>query len=255
MTEPLLQATQVEFRRGYQFCLRLSRLEAHRGEMIAVLGRNGSGKSTLVNLLAGLLAPSVGEIRVAGQRLATLPARQRPRWICHLPQLQRTELGFTVEQIVLMGRYASAEHWFESERDEHACLRALERLALTEFRNRRISTLSGGERQRVFLAACLAQEAQIWLLDEPVTFLDVEHQLAVMELLRQECEQGRLIVTVLHDVNLALRYGTRLILLEDGNLAADLSREEAVSSRSWLARLSPRLRLELWDQGQAWVRY
>ncbi|MCS7044195.1 MAG: ABC transporter ATP-binding protein [Bryobacterales bacterium] len=255
MSQPLLQARGVCFSYGAKTALTDVHVRAGEGEFIAIVGRNGSGKSTLLNLMAGLLEPRSGEVLLAGRPLGAMPARRRAAWISHLPQTAPGGLGFTVEQVVLMGRYASAEGWFESACDRQACLEAMARLGLDPLRDRRISALSGGERQRALLASCLAQSARAMLLDEPAASLDIDHQLDLMELLRQECDRGRLVIVVMHDLNLALRYCSRLLVVEDGGIAADLSAKQAWADASWLNRLSARLQISFGCGGKAWVSY
>jgi iron complex transport system ATP-binding protein len=137
------------------------------------MGRNGVGKSTVLDLMAGIRSPSAGTVVLDGQPLNSWTATERARRVGHLPQVVRTELPFTVEQLVLMGRYPHADRWFESDGDRRAAERAMLTCECLMFRDRRVSTLSGGERQKVLLAACLAQEPALLLLDEPSTFLDV----------------------------------------------------------------------------------
>ena len=127
------------------------------------------------------------------------------------------------EALVLMGRYAHADRWFESDEDRRIAEEAMQRCECLEFRRRTLATLSGGERQRVFLAACLAQRAPVLLLDEPATFLDVDQQLQCFSVLRAEADRGAACVAVTHDVNLALTFCTRLIVLADRGVARDLS--------------------------------
>lgn len=255
MNGALLEVRGASYAYGARPALTDVEFRADPGECIAVVGRNGSGKSTLLHVLAGLIRPHSGEVLLEGRPLDSYSDRQRAHRICHLPQQSPAGLAFTVEQVVLMGRYAGAEGWFESSDDERACSAALEQLDLLEFRGRRISTLSGGERQRVLLAACLAQGAKAMLLDEPAASLDIDHQLAVMELLRKECAKGRLVIAVMHDLNLALRFGTRLLVMDSGRVVADAPAGRALSQTAWLDRLSPRLRLETSPGGQAWIRY
>src|SRR6185436_13428196 len=142
-------------------------------------------------------------------------------------------------QLVLMGRYPHADRWFESDADRHAAEKAMATCHCLAFRNRRVSTLSGGERQRVLLAACLAQEPSLLLLDEPSTFLDVDQQLHCFSLLRDEAASGRACIAVTHDLNLALTFCSRVILLAGKTVARDLSTADALAHPEWLALFSP----------------
>jgi iron complex transport system ATP-binding protein len=158
------------------------------------------------------------------------------------------------EALVLMGRYAHASQWFESAVDRDIASAAMERCDCAHYRDRTLATLSGGERQRVFLAACLAQRPQVLLLDEPTTFLDIDQQLHCFSLLRQEAARGTACVTVTHDVNLALTFCTRVIVLADRGIAYDMAATAALAEPEWLRVFSDRLTIESTTSG-AWVRY
>ena len=229
-------------------------LEVAPGEFIAVMGRNGAGKSTLLDILAGLRAPTAGSVALLGRLLDEWPLRDRSRIVAHLPQLLRADIAITAESVVLMGRYPHAASWFESEGDERVAREAMARCECAEFRHRELGTLSGGERQRVYLAACLAQEARVLLFDEPATFLDVDQQLQCFGVLRGEADRGAACLAVTHDVNLALTFCTRLIVLADRRVARDVGVAEALDDSSWLRMFSSRLDLERGPSG-AWVRY
>jgi iron complex transport system ATP-binding protein len=229
--------------------------EAAEGEFIALMGRNGAGKSTVLDLIAGMRRPTAGTILLDGRPLHTWTATERAVRVGHLPQTVRAELPFTVEQLVLMGRYPHADRWFESDADRRAAVRAMTTCDCLVFRDRGVSTLSGGERQRVLLAACLAQEPRLLLLDEPSTFLDVDQQLRCFSLLRDEATSGRACIAVTHDVNLALTFCTRIIVLANTTVACDMSVSEARERHDWLLLFSSRLRINTTSAGQAWVSY
>jgi iron complex transport system ATP-binding protein len=229
--------------------------EVAPGELVALMGLNGAGKSTVLDLMAGTRRPSSGRIELGGRPLDGWTARERARRIGHLPQIARGELVFSAEQIVLMGRYPHADRWFESDADRVAVDRAMTQCQCAAFRDRRVSTLSGGERQRVMLAACLAQQPDLLLLDEPSTFLDVDQQLHCFSLLREEAATGRACVAVTHDLNLALTFCSRVILLAGKTVAHDLSTADALAHPEWLSLFSPRLRVSTTDDGGRWVCY
>jgi iron complex transport system ATP-binding protein len=225
------------------------------GEFVALVGRNGAGKSTLLDLIARLRRLSEGEIRIEDRPLPDWPARTLARTLVHLPQMMRAEVAFSVEELVLMGRYPHAQGWMESADDREAAEAAMERCGCTQFRHRRLSTLSGGERQRVLLAACLAQEPRLLLLDEPATFLDVEQQLQCFLMLREEAARGAACIAVTHDINLALTFCSRLLVLSDGRLVADLPADAAVEDARWLHWFSPNLAVTRTPAGRPWVYY
>jgi len=231
------------------------RFEVRAGEFVGLMGRNGAGKSTLLDLLAGVRRPSEGSVMLGGRPLTAWPAAELARVVCHLPQTVRADMPFSVEQLVLMGRYPHAIGWDESDEDRDIVRGAMERCGCTALRDRAVATLSGGERQRVLLAACLAQQPRLLLLDEPATFLDVDHQLQCFEMLREEADRGAACISVTHDINLALTYCTRLLVLADGAVASDLAVADAAASPDWLRLFSPRLGVMRTPEGRPWVWY
>jgi iron complex transport system ATP-binding protein len=251
----LLQVKQVSFAHGPRQILKSVTLSANHGELIAILGTNGTGKSTLLDIIAGIRQPGEGSIDIDGKPRQHWTFRELARKVSHLPQSVNASLPFSAGQVVAMGRYPHTDSWFESEADHQAVDRAMARTNCVSERERNFGTLSGGERQRVLLAACLAQQADLLLLDEPSTFLDIEQQLHCFTLLREEAEAGRLCLAVTHDLNLALAYSTRLIVLAGGNVAFDLGATEALKDSKWLAHFSERLRLGITPEGAPWIRY
>jgi iron complex transport system ATP-binding protein len=228
---------------------------AEGGEFIVLMGVNGAGKSTLLDILAGLRAPDAGEIRLHDRDLGAWTAKERSRQISHLPQGTNHDLPFTVEQVVLMGRYAYADGWFESDEDHAYARDAMHRMDCLQFRDRLFFTLSGGERQRVLLASCIAQCPAVMLFDEPSTYLDVHQQLQCFSTLAGLAREGALCIAVTHDLNLALAHCTRVMILDHGSLAADFAAEDAAANSAWMSLLSPRLRMEQTRDGKPWVLY
>ena len=229
--------------------------EARAGEFIALMGSNGAGKSTLLDTIAGLRRATSGTVAVDGKLLSDWSENHLAQKVSHLPQSIRADLPFSVEQIVLMGRYPHSKAWFDSAADYEAAREAMERTDCWEHHSRRFSTLSGGERQRVLLAACLAQNAKICLFDEPSVFLDVDQQLRCFDLLAEEARNGKLCIAVTHDLNFALSYCSRLLILADQKLMVDRSIDEARQSPDWLGHFSKRLQLGESPDGKPWVWY
>ena len=248
----LLEVAGLEFAYGGQPVLRGVGFTAGAGEFVALLGTNGAGKSTLLDLIAGVRKPGRGTIAVAGRELAGWPPRELARAVSHLPQALEADLPFSAEQLVAMGRYPHTDRWFESPDDHRHIEAAMRRTGCWQHRARAFSSLSGGERQRVLLAACLAQGADVLLLDEPSTFLDIAAQLECFALLREEARAGKLCLAVTHDLNLALTFCTRLLILDRGRIARDLRGGE---DGEWLSLFSPALRLGRTDAGAPWVWY
>jgi ABC-type cobalamin/Fe3+-siderophores transport system ATPase subunit len=223
-------------------------------EFVAVMGRNGAGKSTLLDIVAGLRQATEGSVLLADRPIDEWHPTERARVLAHLPQMLRADLSMRAEALVLMGRYPHAARWFESDDDLGIAHEAMKRCECLEFRRRSLSTLSGGERQRVYLASCLAQQASVLVLDEPATFLDVDQQLQCFSVVRAEADRGAACMAVTHDVNLALTFCTRLVVLADRGIARDVSVEAALEDPSWLRAFSSRVSLERGPTG-TWVRY
>ncbi|MGA3190556.1 MAG: ABC transporter ATP-binding protein [Bryobacteraceae bacterium] len=251
----LLSVRDISFRYPGHAVLDSVTFSADGGEFVVLMGVNGAGKSTLLDIVAGLRAADAGEVFFEERALRMMPARERSRRMSHLPQGTRNELPFTVEQVVLMGRYAYADRWFESREDLAYAEDAMRRMECLQFRERLYSTLSGGEQQRVLLAACIAQCPQVMLFDEPSTYLDVHQQLQCFSTLAELAREGALCIAVTHDLNLALAHSTRLLILNRGKLAADFATEEAARNPEWLEWLSPRLRMTQTAEGRPWVLY
>ena len=185
----------------------------------AIVGPNGAGKSTLLRVLAGLLAPSAGEVLLDGTPLARLPARERARRIAWLPQLAEPAGELTVRETVALGRLPHVGVFgAPTPADEAAIEAAMQRTECVDWADRRLSELSGGERQRALLARALATEAPVLLLDEPTLHLDPPHQVALAKLARR-LAATHTVVTVMHDLSLALA-ADRVVLLEGGRLRA-----------------------------------
>jgi iron complex transport system ATP-binding protein len=217
----MFSVTGAGMRYGSTTVLRNVSLEFSKGEFIAVAGPNGAGKSTLLGIMAGLRPGYDGSCKLLSREVGDWPRRDFARRVSVVLQSVRVDFGFTAEQMVLMGRTPFADALFESAHDAEEVARAMELTGTTQFRDRDVRTLSGGERQRVIVAAALAQSPEVLLLDEPTTFLDIEHQISTYRLLRQLSESGVLVVAVTHDLNLAARYSDRLVLLRAGEMAAD----------------------------------
>jgi iron complex transport system ATP-binding protein len=251
----LLHVEGVSFAYGNRSVLDSVSFRAEGGEFLALLGTNGSGKSTLLDIISAFRPPEDGSIRIHGRTQQEWRRRDLAQTISHLPQSIHADLPFTAEQLVAMGRYPHTDSWFESEEDHRYVRAAMERTSSWPYRHRPFHALSGGERQRVLVAACLAQNAELLLLDEPSTFLDIEQQLHCFSVLRDEARAGKLCIAATHDLNLALTYCTRLLVLADGVIAYDISAAEAHRSRDWLQVFSPRLEIGTAPTGSAWVWY
>ncbi len=197
-------------------------LQLPQGEVTIIVGANGCGKSTLLRGLARLLKPAGGKVLLDGQDIHTRPAREVAKVLGLLPQTPVAPDGITVSELVGRGRYPH-QGWFKrwNAEDEAAVERAMSLTGTTDLADRPIDELSGGQRQRVWIAMALAQETELLLLDEPTTYLDVAHQLEVLDVISElNRTRGTTVVIVLHDLNLAARYADHLVALKHGKIVA-----------------------------------
>jgi cobalamin transport system ATP-binding protein len=201
------------------------------GEWVALIGPNGAGKTTLLRALARLV-PFAGEIELDGRPLAELGRGELARLVAVVPQEPSTPPWMTVAEYVLLGRTPHLGPLAkEGARDRDAAARALARLDLLAFVERRLGTLSGGEKQRVVVARALAQEAAIVLLDEPTAALDIGHQQQALDLLDGlRAESGLTLVAAMHDLTLAAQYADRMVLLDGGRVVADGAPAEVLTA-------------------------
>jgi len=219
--KPLLEAQHLEGRLGGRAVLRDVSLELKPGEWVAIVGPNGAGKSTLLRLLAGLLVPSAGEVRLQGRPLAQWPLRERAQQLAWLAQQGDTAPELTVRDVVQLGRLPHLGLLgTPGPRDEAIVDEAMALTECSAWRERRMSQLSGGERQRALLARALAVQAPVLLLDEPTTHLDPPHQVALVRLLQRLARRdGLAVASVLHDLSLAL-HADRLVVMSGGQVRA-----------------------------------
>ncbi|NLG26106.1 MAG: heme ABC transporter ATP-binding protein [Clostridiales bacterium] len=216
----MLEIEKATFRYGERAVLNDISAAFRPGEVAGVIGPNGSGKSTLIRLLAGELKPAAGRVLLDGAPLARLRVAEVARRIALVPQHSRASFEFTALDVVLMGRTPYLGRFgVETERDRTLAIRAMERLGVAPLADRPASHISGGEWQRVVVARALCQDTPVMLLDEPVSSLDIRHQLDVMALMRALAQDaGKAIVCVLHDLNLAAHYCDRLALMSAGRI-------------------------------------
>jgi iron complex transport system ATP-binding protein len=219
---PLVEVGGASFAYGARAALEDVSFAARAGELVGLVGPNGAGKSTLVRLVAGLLAPASGTVRLAGLDPHAAPRRAVARVCALVPQEPRTPWPFTVREAVMMGRAPRQGLLAVPGPLDHGAVDgALRACDLVHLAGRRLDALSGGERRRVFFARALAQEPRVLLLDEPTAFLDLAHQVAVMDMARVAAGAGLCVVAVLHDLNLAAASCGRLVVLSSGRVVAE----------------------------------
>jgi len=230
----LADARSITFAYGLDPVLRDVSFFADSGEMIGLLGPNGSGKSTLLRCLSGLLPVSHGSVMLTEREVRFMRRKQIAATVSFLPQTQEPVQHLSVRELVERGRHPhTAYGWRLSKRDHSAVEAAIEYLHLGDLRDRPVDRISGGERQRAWIAMVLAQDTPLVLLDEPVTFLDIKHQWALLDLLNDLKESlGKTLVTVFHDVNHAMAVCDRVYLLAEGKVLAEGAPEEVITPDS-----------------------
>jgi iron complex transport system ATP-binding protein len=218
----ILNVDNIGFQYTDQWILRDVSFDARQGELIGIIGPNGSGKTTLLKVLGGILAPREGCVRIQGEPVHEMPRRRLAKIISGVSQNTPAVFPFTAQEVVLMGRSPHLGKWrFEGEADFRIVRQAMALTETLSFRTRSMNELSGGERQRVLIARALAQEPKIMLFDEPLTFMDIRHQIALLDLLKNlTCGQALTVIVVIHDINMAALYCDRVVLLHAGRVHA-----------------------------------
>lgn len=251
MTGPLLEARRLRVDIGGMTLVEGLDLAVAAGERVAILGRNGAGKSTLLTTLAGLRRPAAGNLLLGGSDAASLSPRLAALRRAWLGQFQNDPFGSTVLETALTGRHPHLGRWdWESPRDAELARGALAAVGLAGLESRPVHTLSGGERQRLAIAALLTQASPLYLLDEPLAHLDLNHQMAVLELFAgaaRDCGAG--VIMVLHDPALAHRFCDRALLLH-GDGQVEVGAVDALLTAERLSRLYGHTLHEIEDRGR-----
>ena len=217
----ILQAQQLDIGYGATRIVQDLSFSPPPGKVTALIGPNGCGKSTLLKAFARILTPQSGSLTLDGKAYRDLSARDLARKVAFLPQVLPIPEGVSVRQLVAYGRSPHNSLWGRlSGADQHSVEQALQRMELETLADRPLSDLSGGQRQRAWLAMILAQDAAIVLLDEPTTYLDISHQVELLDLMRALSAEGKTVITVLHDINQACRYADHLAVMQAGRLVA-----------------------------------
>jgi len=228
----ILDIKNFSFRFESREVLKNITLKIEKGDTLSILGPNGAGKSTLIKCLVRILEGGSGEITINGRAQSSLKQKDLARLMSYVPQADGRSQPYTVEEFVRMGRYPYLTPFSSlGIGDEQAVDRALTLTSLQDYADRHISALSGGERQRVFIAAALAQETEILLLDEPATFLDPKNQIEIFSILnRINKESGTTILSVTHDINSAAHWCKKVIALKEGEIVFSGKIEEAFNT-------------------------
>lgn len=215
----VMEATNVSYAYGSKPVLNHVSLSLNKGEVVSLLGPNGSGKSTLLKLLLGIYSSSTGEVRLDGALLRTIPRKSLAKRIAYVPQLHALSFPYSVLSVVLMGRIAYRSVWSSySETDRLIALHALERLHISHLKDRPYTELSGGERQLALIARALTQEANILVMDEPITGLDYGNQVRLLQQISELAREGYTFLKSTHFPDHALLVANRVVLLKEGRV-------------------------------------
>lgn len=189
------------------------------GELVALVGPNGSGKSTLIKCINGILKTQKGTIEIEGKAIGKYSPMELASEIAYIPQNENRQSTLNVFDMVLLGRKPYI-NWKPSENDLHIVAETIKNLHIEQIATKAFNKLSGGQQQTVYMARALAQQPKILLLDEPTSNLDMQHQLEVLELLKKYVKKGLTVIIALHDINLAARYASKILMLKNGQVFA-----------------------------------
>lgn len=220
MTEPILQVAKLTAGYQGQTIIKDISFDVERGKIYTIIGPNGCGKTTLLRTISRNWRPIAGKVLLDGENIFQMNTRKLAQKMAVLSQNNQTLSDVSVRNLVQYGRFAHKAWWQGKDQEDEATVAwALEKTGTVSFSERRINTLSGGERQRAWIAMSLAQKPEILLLDEPTTYLDISHQLEIMDLVRRLNQEEKItIVMVLHDINHAARFSDQLIVLKDQHI-------------------------------------
>lgn len=217
----MIELKQITAGYGNHEVLRNASVCFEKGKLTSLIGVNGCGKSTLLKSILGMIRPSVGEIIVDGRELGSMTRNEIAKKVALLPQGKNTP-DMTVEQMVLHGRFPHLNYPRRyTKRDRDIALAAMRQMGIADHAGKPLYALSGGMRQNAYIAMALAQSTDYILLDEPTTYLDIVHQLELMNIMRDLAADGKGIVAVMHDLPMAFTFSDRIVLLNEGRVIAD----------------------------------
>lgn len=229
-----LEAKNIKFGYNNKLILNDISFNIEKGSFTSIIGPNGSGKSTLLKILNNIYTLNEGKLEINGENINNLKKKELAKKMALVPQNTQIDYNFTVEDIVLMGRYPYKSRFQkESEEDYKIVRNSLKMTNTIDLSHRYINDLSGGERQRVIISKALAQKAEIILLDEPTSSLDINHQIEILELLKELNEKEKTtIILVIHDINLAARYSKELIILKNGKIVSKGTPDKVINKKN-----------------------
>ena len=206
-------------------------VEIEKGKITTILGPNGSGKSTLLSIFAGLNKPTSGEVIINGKSIRSLKQKELAREIATVHQQNTVPSDITVKELVAYGRIPHKKYFQgNTESDDKIIEWAIKRTGLEKLKDKAVMGMSGGERQRAFIAMALAQKSEILFLDEPTTYLDIYHQVEILELVKELNKESKLtVVMVLHDINQAIKYSDNVIVMKSGEVVSSGIANEVIN--------------------------
>lgn len=218
----IIKVQELEFGYDKRLILKQLSFDVEREQFITILGPNGCGKTTLLKNMCWYLKPQKGLIQLEGEQISKFSSKERARKIAVVHQQNQVEFDFTVEEVVLMGRYPHLKRFErEGDMDYHWITEVMEKTDVLHLKEKSIMEISGGERQRVVIARALVQQTNLIYLDEPISHLDIKHQIGILKLCRQLIQDRKMtVVMTLHDINLACRYSDKILLMHKGKIEA-----------------------------------
>ncbi len=215
----IIELSNVSFSYNAKIVLNDINLTIEKNEFIGIIGPNGAGKSTILRIMAGILKKFNGSVRIIERDIKKIKQKELARIIGFVPQETHFQHNYSVEDVISMGRYPYVEPFRHFKKDDIAAIEwAIEKSNLAQLRNRLVNSISSGERQIVVICRALVQKPQILLLDEPTSHLDIQHQVRIMDLLKDLNQHGMTIVIVNHDLNLSSQFCKKLVLIHQGSI-------------------------------------
>jgi iron complex transport system ATP-binding protein len=226
----MLKIEKLNFAYDKENVLKNLSAEIKSGELLGIIGPNGSGKTTLLKIITKILKPSSGSLFFEGLKICEITAGEFAKKVAYLPSDINISFSYTVEEFVSMGRFPYTGRYGNlSASDKKTIKETLEKFEIDSYKERKIWELSDGEKQRVFLAQTVAQEPSLLILDEPTSHLDLGHSFKILDIIKKLNEDGITVVAVLHDLNIASEYCSRLILLKNGKIFSQGTAEEVLT--------------------------
>ena len=227
----MIKLKDVSYSYGERFSVKDASLDVKEGSVTVLLGPNGSGKTTLLNLTSGILKPQSGNVYLKEQDIHKMKHKQRAKSIAVVRQFVTAPFGYSVFDIVAMGRYAYKKRFEALGKEDAEIIRYfLNEMGIEDLKDEPVNKISGGELQRVSLARALCQQSEVLLLDEPVNHLDIRHRYDILNTIRKRADEGHTALCVLHDINLAKKYADMLVLIKNGGIKRICHAEEVTKT-------------------------